>query len=46
MKTESLKIDKLKKEISDILTKYLFKKNTKAIRIQIFNDLEQLLQKY
>ena len=46
MKMESLEINKLNKEISDILSKYLFKKNTISIRRQITDDLEELLQKY
>lgn len=46
MRMESLEIDKLKKEISDILSKYTFEKNTKDIRNQIADDLGKLLQKY
>ena len=46
MKMESLEINKLNKEISNILSKYLFKKNTISIRRQIADDLEELLQKY
>lgn len=46
MKMEYLETDKLNKEISDILTKYLFEKNTIDTRNRIYNDLVQLLQKY
>lgn len=46
MKMESLEINKLNKEISNILTKYLFEKNIISIRCQIADDLEELLQKY
>ena len=39
---EYSEIDKLNEEISHILSKYLFKKNTIDIRNQIANDLVKL----